>query len=75
MKITKQQLRRIIAEEKARINEVEFHDGSGSGMRPVRPHYAHGDIKGELLEVLKVWQDASSEQLRMAFEDALKDMP
>jgi hypothetical protein len=60
MRVTRRQLKRIIKEEKLKLEALE------------QPHYAHNDIVGEVLEVMEVWSELSKDQWYMVIDDAMK---
>lgn len=67
MKITRKRLQQIVSEERAKLNEVSSDWGA--------PHYAHSDIVIALVEVIDPeWIDVSREQMRLALEDAMKQL-
>ena len=69
MKITKQQLRKIIREEKARLLEY----GYNSAVAP-QSHFNEREIVAELLAVMDNWREkkVSEDQFILALEEALR---
>ena len=66
MRITRKKLQQIVNEEKTKLRE-QWRDRS--------LHYAHTDIVTTLVEAIDPeWTDVNREQMRLALEDAMKQI-